>query len=427
MRVRENTAWFVLATASAGVICWLGLGSFGWNDYRREALPAIDALVHWHLSNFFAMAPVYGGSLLERAPFALLPSLWGGSELAVYRMLAVPCLLASGALGLWLVARMRRAQIGHFARAFTLVLFVGSPTALTALESGHPEELLGAVLCLTAVLLAARARPMLAGVALGLALANKEWALLAVGPVLMVLPYRRTLCMLVTGAVGAALFAPFTLFAPSAFGSAVRSAASPTSSIFLPSQLWWFLGRPMHDGYRTAASWIGPVSHPLIVALAAPLTLAALLALRRCSRAESMRVAGASAEPPSREPHALLLLALLFALRFMLDPMDNAYYPLPFTMTLIVWEVLARRRAPLLATAVTVALWLGQHRIAPFTSPDVQAAFFATWSVPVAAWLGIRLYRPGWGLLAGERSDKQPEPGRSPAMAALKSGVVLGD
>jgi hypothetical protein len=398
MRPRESTAWLVLAAASAGIICWLGLGSFGWNDYRREALPAIDALVHWHMSSFFVLAPVYGGSLLERAPFAFFPSLWGGGELAVYRMLAVPCLLASGALGLWLVARMRRAQMGHFVPAFTLVLFVANPTALTALESGHPEELLGTVLCLTAVLLAARARPILGGLALGLALANKEWALIAVGPVLMALPYRRTLCMLVTGAVGAALFAPFTLFAPSAFGSAVRSAASPTSAIFLPSQLWWFLGRPMHDGYRTAASWIGPISHPLIVAIGVPLTLAALLALRRCNRAESMSLAGASTEPPSREAHALLLLALLFALRFMLDPMDNAYYPLPFTMTLVVWEVLARGRAPVLAAAVTVALWLGQHRIAPFTSPDVQAAFFAVWSVPITVWLGIRLYGPGMGL-----------------------------
>ena len=40
-----------------------------------------------------------------RAPFAMLPDLWGGGELAVFRAAAVPCLVAGVALGLVLVAQ----------------------------------------------------------------------------------------------------------------------------------------------------------------------------------------------------------------------------------------------------------------------------------------------------------------------------------
>ena len=90
-------------------MAWLGLYGFAWNDYDTEARPAFDALTHGHVLEFLRLAPAYGGSLVERAPFALLPGLWGGGQLAVYRMVALPCLLAAAALGVWLVAQMRAA------------------------------------------------------------------------------------------------------------------------------------------------------------------------------------------------------------------------------------------------------------------------------------------------------------------------------
>ena len=112
-------------------------------------------------------------------------------------MVALPCLLAAAALGVWLVAQMRRrtGPARSLARAVALGVCVANPLTLRALELGHPEELLGGALCVAAVLLAARERPLWAGLALGLAIANKEWALLAVGPVLLALPSRRALCM----------------------------------------------------------------------------------------------------------------------------------------------------------------------------------------------------------------------------------------
>jgi len=154
--VRENALCASVAAAASAAMAWLGLYGFAWNDYDNEARPALEALGHWHVLKFLQLAPAYGGSLIERAPFAVIPGLWGGGDLAVYRMLALPCLLAGAALGVWLVARMRSEGSSRLARAVTLAVCVANPVTLCALELGHPEELLGASLCVAAVLVAAR-------------------------------------------------------------------------------------------------------------------------------------------------------------------------------------------------------------------------------------------------------------------------------
>src|SRR6202453_351909 len=107
---RENALCTFLAGAGCATMAWLGLYGFGWNDYELEAKPSFEALTHGHVLEFLRLAPAYGGSLIERAPFALLPGLWGGGQLAVYRMIALPCLLASAALGVWLCAQMREHE-----------------------------------------------------------------------------------------------------------------------------------------------------------------------------------------------------------------------------------------------------------------------------------------------------------------------------
>jgi hypothetical protein len=402
--VRANVVWIAAAAAATLAMSWLGLYGFGWNDYEVEALGSIESLVHGHLGSFFAAAPVYGGSLLERAPFALAPSLWGGGDLAVYRMMALPCLLAGAGLGLWLRARVRSQGGGLLTQAVVLALCVANPLTLAALEIGHPDELLGGSLCVTAVLLAARGRPAWAGLALGAAFANKQWAVLALGPVLLALPGRRMLCVSVAAAVGGALLAPFFLFAPGSFTAATQVAASPDSRIFQPWQLWWFLGHHGHvvrglfgaikPGYRTAPGWIGPISHPLIVMVALPLVGGAWLRLRSAARHGAPAGAG-QPEGGAREGSALLLLALLLLLRCMLDTWDVVYYPLPFVLALGAWEALALRRVPVLAFASSVAVWAEWLWLPSFASADIQAAFFAAWSVPLASGLALALYAPG--------------------------------
>lgn len=404
--MRENAVWVALAGAATAAMGWLGLYGLAWSDYEVEAQPAVDALVHGHLGGFFAAAPVYGGSLLERAPFGLAAGLWGGGELAIYRMMALPCLLAALALGLWLVARTRALGAGRLVQGVTLGLCVANPLTLAALELGHPEELMGGALCVAAVLLACADRPAWAGLALGAAIANKPWALVALGPVMLALPSRRLLCVAVAGALSTALLAPFALFGMSAFAAGAHGAAGAGSAIFTPLQVWWFFGHHGHvvrglfgaikPGYRTAPAWTGAVSHPLIVILALPLTLGAWAAVRhlRAQAGESATDEPGYADRSRRESVALLLLAMLLLLRCVLDTWDNIYYPIPFVLALLAWEALALRRAPLLALSSVVVVWAACRWLPSFASADVQAAFFAAWTLPLTGGLAFALYAP---------------------------------
>lgn len=172
------------------VLGWLGLAGFALSDYDLEAADAFWALRTGDLDTFFSLAPAYGGSFVLRAPFAWLTALWGGGELAVYRAVSLPGMLACAALAVVVVERMRDLGRSRLDRGVVLIALVASPVALRALEIGHPEELLGGALCVAAVL-AAPTRPLAAGVLVGLAVANKPWALVAVPVVVAAVPASR--------------------------------------------------------------------------------------------------------------------------------------------------------------------------------------------------------------------------------------------
>ena len=415
--MRENAVCVLAAAGASAAMAWMGLYGFGWNDYEVEAKPSFDALTHGHVLEFLRLAPAYGGSLVERAPFALLPGLWGGGQLAVYRMVALPGLLAAAALGVWLCARMRTAGRPVPWRAIVLGICVANPLTLRALELGHPEELVGACLCVAAVLLAARGHSIWAGVLLGLAIANKEWALIAVGPVLLALPARsvrpneypndlfwprvrarvrggreQIACLASTGAMTAVVLAPLVLVSSGGFVSGTTAAASPGASvIFKPWQIWWFFGHyseralgpsGVHQaGYRIGPVWTGTVSHPLIVVVG--LGLAGALWLQRRYRAGGGTVS---------EREALLLLALVLLLRCILDTWDESYYLLPFVLALLAWEVYDHARPPVLALASTVLAWLSFQSLTGHVSPDAQTMFFLAWTLPLGTWMALRLY-----------------------------------
>jgi hypothetical protein len=385
--------WLACVFAGVGVwtMVYLGLYGFAWTDYDAEVTPAYDALAGGHIWRFFQLAPVYGGSLELRAPFAMLPALWGGGEQARFELVSLPCLIAAAALAVWLFSRMREAGASPLARWTTLGLCAANPITVYACEIGHAEELLGGVLCVVAVLAAERGRSVWAGLLLGLAIVNKEWALLAVGPVLLALPSGRRQALAIAGLVAAAFYAPLIAAQiPSHASGAASAVGAATGTIFQPWQFWWFLGAAGHlvrdsngtllVGYRMPPGWISDLAHPLIIAISLPLTL---LAARR-GRGRG----GAD---------ALLVLVALLLLRCALDPWDTGYYPLPFIIALLAWESLRLRRAPLYGLLATAAAWAIFQELPSHVSADAGSALFDLLCLPAVALLLRAIYRPSAG------------------------------
>jgi glycosyl transferase family 87 len=389
-QLRDLAPWIVLGVGAALLVAWISLGQWEWNDYDAEARPALDVLLAGHFGRFVQLAPAYGGSLLIRAPFAAIPKIWSGGELSVFRAAAAPCLAAAVVLGVWLAGRVRQRGGSDWTAALILLLCVANPITVAAFRIGHPEELLGAVLCVAAVLLAMRGRPVWAGALVGLAIANKAWGLLAIGPLLLALPDRRPRALIACAVVTGAVLAPWALVGSKSFANNTGSAAH-TGVLFNPWQWWWFLGTHGHavigstgspkPGYRTPPGWIGTVAHPLIIAISAPLTLA-------CFWLRS----GARPRPP-QEP--LLLLMLLLLLRAALDPWNNDYYILPFLIALVAWEGLYRDRLPVLALLASLAAWFSIQATTSSSfgfSADLQAIAFLLFSVPAAVAICAALF-----------------------------------
>jgi hypothetical protein len=374
----EWTIWTV-GLAGAVVLAWLGLAGFAWSDYDSEAAGAMRALAGGDVNGFLQQIPAYGGSLVLRAPLAGATAALGGGELAIYRVLAIPCLLAGVVLAAALARRMAARGASRQACLAVVALCAVNPVILPALQIGHPEELLCAALAIGAVLVAAEDRWLLAAVLLGLAIATKAWAVLAIGPVLLALGTRRTATLAVAGAVTLVVLAPMALA-----GSAdtIVHGSRSTGLLFNPWQIWWLLGdvagvgldgapRP---GVRLAPAWLSPLTHPLIAALVVPLSLLAWRARRHGHGGHTEQALG--------------LLALLFLLRCILDPWNSVYYELPFLLALLAWEALYRgRRPPLLTLGATLATWLTFRTLDPLLGPDLLCVTYLTWALPLAAWL----------------------------------------
>lgn len=348
----------------------LGLQDFAFNDYDSEARPAFSALTGGDLATFFEGLPAYAGSMLLRAPFALGADTLGGGELAVYRAVAIPGLLALAALAVTLALRVpgRGAWVA-------LAVVAANPLALEALEYGHAEELMVGSLCVGAVLLALGDRAIPAGVVIGVAVAAKPWALLAVGPVLLALPRGQLRALLAAGVAGGVFVLPVLLF-----GGVGARVGAETGVVFHPWQVWWFLGdgtAPANGvaGYRDAPAWLSPITHPLI--LVTGILLSAAWARRGRDRTD-----------------ALALLALILLMRCLLDPWNNPYYELPFVLGLLAWECARGAAVPILATSATGLCWLTLIFAPEHVSPDVYSALYLAWAVPCALLLGLRVYAP---------------------------------
>jgi hypothetical protein len=369
---------------------WITFTSAGMGDYPADAQVAVNALAHGHISAFVharsAMGPF---SIVLRAPFA---ALGGGDPQAAYLWGALPCVIAAGLLGLYLAGLARRRGSTLPAQVGLVAVCVFNPLTFVALQQGHPEEILTAALAVGAVAVASRGHSRRTALLLGLAIASKQWAVIATLPVLMALPSRRVRVALGAAGVVLALTLPSVFAAPGSFASTQHDLASTTRFVDAWSAWYPFAGAEAgklvhaHGGitvepYKGGSALIGRYSHPLIVLVA--IAIPAALALRR-------RRIGLSG------PDAMALLALLALVRCALDPVDNLYYHAPLLLALVGWDALASGGLPLrglAAAAVGTVLWRWGTQI---SDPHVLNALYLAVIVPAAFGLAIALlHRPG--------------------------------
>src|SRR5438270_2503578 len=169
---------FAAPTAIGGSWYRGGLG-----DYPHDAAGAVDALAGGHVLRALTVhpQPLMGPiAILARTPFVAAGHLFGAGSLASYRLGAIPCLIAAGLLGVVLLRTFAPASRRGAASIVVVLLAVASPAATNAVELGHPEEVLCAALSVLAVVAAMRSRVAATVVLLGLALATKQWAVIAV-------------------------------------------------------------------------------------------------------------------------------------------------------------------------------------------------------------------------------------------------------
>jgi glycosyl transferase family 87 len=350
--------------------------------------PPITALLHGHLSQFVDTQGMMGPfSLLLRAPLAALASALHGGILWEYRVGALPCLLALALLAGWLWQMMARRGQSVVARLFVVGLCLASPMTFKALSWGHPEELLAAAMCVGAVILATRGRSLSAGLLLGLAVATKQWALLAVLPVLLAATEDRIRMLVVAGLAAAVFVGPVLIADPGHFFTTQAAISEPQADRGItPTNVWWPYAHVIHADVAGGGSVdlsyglspaLNKLAHPLVLVIAIVLPL--LYWWRR---------------PDRRPEDALALLALIFLLRCMLDPLTYSYHHAPFLIALVAYEAIVRRGIPVLAIVAGAALWLTGSVIAPTGDPDLLNRFYILWTLPFAVYLVLTLFFP---------------------------------
>jgi hypothetical protein len=358
-------------------------------DYFHDASFPIDALVRGDLPAFAQNPALMGDfSVYLRAPFVWL--VFEQQLTVVYLVGALPCLAAALALGMYLRRSMLTLGAPVAAALLVAVLAMVNPGILRSLHWGHPEEFLAGALCVGAIIAAARSRSLLAGLLLGLAVATKQWAVIAIIPTLLAATEHRFRLGALAAAIAIVIALPAMLLKPDAV-IATHTAVASAQPVVGPPNVWWPISTPRTAAEREGGApgfaaviptWLGTITHPLIVLLAIPL---GWLFWRR------RRTFG---------PHdALGLFALLMLLRCLLDPWNNDYYHAPFLLSLLAWEALGRDGWPRLTLFASVALAL----TFPATLDSMSAmsaeslrycVTYLAWAVPLTGWIALALFAP---------------------------------
>ena len=352
--------------------------------------PALEALSDGHVDRFFAEQPPMGSlSLVLRAPFVAVADAAGGGTVDLYRIGAFACMLGLMLLALHVGFTMARRGRDWKVAAFVPLGMLAGPVTSAALEFGHPEELLAAALMVGAVIAAGRDRAVAAGLLLGCAVATKQWAAMGALPALIALPRRRLWLIGSSGAAFALLTVPMMLGDWNRFWAAQEALTSklPFENTVTASNVWFHLAEGSTaptitpDGIQIVTMYsldpaIGHLTHPLVALLALVATGAYWLRRR-----------GANPE------EVLQLVALIFLVRCVLDPLTYSYHHAPFLVALVAYEAL-RRRVPVMSGIAIAGLLLMTHVIAPLKDANAINAFYLAWSLPLIGALVLGVFFP---------------------------------
>lgn len=367
------------------VSAWLASKSSGMGDWDTDTYSAVQALASGRIGAYLEATPMMGPfATVVQTPFVAIS---GATGLDAYRWASFPCLLAAGLLGLYLASLASRRGATRLAQLVLVVVCLVNPLTFEALENGHPEEILTAALAVGAIASAAENCRLRAAVLLGLAVASKQWAVIAVLPVLMALPGGRLRAGLTAAAIAAVLILPGFVAAPDAFFD-VHEKAADTGRIVTPWSIWYPAASSVNETYEVddrrllahveeAPPLAGSLSHPLIVLLA--FALPAVLALRRA------RIGISGSE-------AMALFALLALLRCALDPVGNLYYHEPLLLAVVGWDAFSTRTAPLrslVGVAIALAFWQTWHDI---SDPAAFNIFYLAFAIPLGAVLASSVF-----------------------------------
>jgi hypothetical protein len=384
MRPRLRS-WIPYALVGA-LAAWMATFASDPADWQADAAPAVRALADGHLGDYLDAEALMGPfATLVQAPFVALS---GAEGSAAYPWAVFPCLLVAGLVGLYLARISGRRGAGLLTQLLIAALFLLNPLTFEAIENGHPEEILTAALAVAAVAAAAEGRSRRTAVLLGLAVASKQWAVIAVLPALMALPAARVRTGLMAAAVAALLFLPGLAASPGSFFG-VQSQAAGTGDVVTPWSAWYPAASPQTEEYvingrrlvaevEEAPSLADPLSHPLIVLLA--LTVPLAVALRRGL--------------PLRAGNAFALLALVALLRCVLDPVDNLYYHEPLLLALVGWDAFSSRGLPLRALAGVGAALLFRQAWHDLSDPIAFNAVYLAFALGLGFALFSSLFRP---------------------------------
>ncbi len=353
-------------------------------DYPADAGPAMTALLHGNLHAFALARPAMGDvSLLARAPFAAIAYAGSPTQLSIYRWGALAGVLSVAALALWLGAIARRRGSGVLGEWAIVLVAMANPLVSSALAAGHPEELLTASLCIGALVAALGRRWLLSVVLLGLAIAAKQWMVVAILPVVLALGRDRGRALIGALALAALVSIPEAIGAPLAF---LRNQLSLThgSSHFISLWSWWWLPAPDVTRHLAVEGATVPESFhslPFVIerALRPLAVLGALAATLIVARTRRL---------PLRRDDAFALMSLVLLLRCTLNTETADYYHVSLLFSLLAWDAVSGERLPLRALAATAVAYLlfGNFAVAHL-SFTLLSALYAACTLGLAALL----------------------------------------